>query len=150
MARAAVLRLIRRKPASWRTVGSCMPGLSDPVSIRWRIWVWSCTWTGTALLRLTRSSEGGAMCEDSRATCGSLLGSSSSRLAGPSGRPASHPVADLDQGEADGHGDRTPRRPEIAEESLPGCLRPGLVQPLPDHLLFHLRVHHRSSSSTCP
>src|SRR5262252_8072201 len=65
-ARLTVFGLMRRKPAIFLTVGSCMPGFSAPVETRCRIWVMSCTCTGTALFRFTRRPDGGAMRQDSR------------------------------------------------------------------------------------
>ena len=149
---ATVLRLMRRKPASWRTVGSCMPGLSAPVSIRWRTWVWSCTWTGTALFRFTRSPEGGAICEDSRATCAAPpLGGSSSRSGAAlrAARPATQ-WPTLIRANPTATRTRTPRRPELSEEGPAGRLGPGLVQPLLWPAARACACSSRSSSLRCP
>src|SRR5262249_40391738 len=149
-ARATVLRLIRRKPASCRTVGSCIPGLSPPVLIRCRIWVPSCTCTGTALFLLTRSPDGGRMTDDSRATpttcphAVTRLGwavrrgadylssrGNSARLGGSSRRAARHPVTGSDQGQAQRQAHRSARRRDHPDHRALGGQLSRLVQAFP-------------------
>src|SRR5262250_1303646 len=106
---------MRRKPASWRTVGSCMPGFSAPVEIRCRIWVMSCTCTGTALFRFTRSPDGGAIRQPSRAM-------------GLGGHPQG---LRLEVG--------------LVHEPALGRHRPSLAQPVLRDLLCQVVVQHVSS-----
>src|SRR5499433_585245 len=135
---------MRRKPASWRTVGSCMPGLSAPVEIRCRIWVMSCTCTGTALFRFTRSPDGGAIRQDSRAMG---LGGGSSWARGALCALACQRPAQPDQRQPEGDSQGLWHDPRLVHEPTLGRHRPSLAQPVLRDLLSQVVVQHVSSSS---
>src|SRR5712691_5853954 len=138
-ARATVLGLIRRKPANWRTVGSCVPGLRVPVEMKCLIWVMSCACTGTALFGFTRRPDGGATRHASR-DIGYLGRDPSRRLSLGSGprQPAAHP----DEAELDGHPDRLAVVWQILDKiRLSGDLS-SFPEPVPRNLLCDVIVHH--------
>src|SRR5215470_12562253 len=137
-ARATVFGLIRRKPASWRTVGSWVPGLRVPVEMKCRIWVISCACTGTALFGFTRSPDGGSTRHASRDISG--LGrrpSGALPLGGATRQPPAHP----DQAESDSHPQRLAAARQIPDKIRLGGDSASLPQPIPRNLLFDMEVH---------
>src|SRR5262252_5526225 len=141
-ARLTVFGLMRRKPAIFLTVGSCMPGFSAPVETRCRIWVMSCTCTGTALFRFTRSPDGGAIRQHSRAMG---LGGRSSRTGGALGGLACQRPAQPDQRQPDGHPQGLRLEVGLVHEPALGRHRPSLTQPVLRDLLCQVVVQHVSS-----